>query len=123
MPPDYHAPERIRYKGAAEKAGEIYITDPYVDAMKGDMCYTMSKMLSDGRTVVAQDFTFADVQRFIRKMSTTNDRKALIVTANGMIIGYTDMSLVGKKISDKLSEYEKILSRVVQFDHSKSSRI
>ena len=57
MPPDYHAPERIWYKGAAEKAGEIYITEPYVDAMTGDMCYTISKMLSDGRTVVAQDLT------------------------------------------------------------------
>ena len=102
MPPDYHAPERIWYKGAAEKAGEIYITEPYVDAMTGDMCYTISKMLSDGKTVVAQDFTFADVHQFIRKMSTTRDRKALIVTANGMIIGYTDMSLVGKKISDKV---------------------
>ncbi len=120
MPSDYHAPERIWYKGAAEKAGEIYITEPYVDAMTGDMCYTMSKILGDGRTVVAQDFTFADVQQFIKKMSTTRDRKALIVTANGMIIGYTDMSLVGKKISDKLPEYEKILSRVVQSDHSKS---
>ena len=120
MPPDYHAPERIWYKGASEKVGEIYITEPYVDAMTGDMCYTISKMLSDGETVVAQDFTFADVHQFIRKMSTTSDRKALIVTANGMIIGYTDMSLVGRKISDKLPEYEKILNRVVQSDHSKS---
>lgn len=120
MPPDYHAPERIWYKGAAEKAGEIYITEPYVDAMTGDMCYTISKMLSDRQTVVAQDFTFADVHQFIRKMSTTRARKALIVTANGMIIGYTDMSLVGKKISDKLPEYEKILTRVVNSEPSKS---
>ena len=30
------------------------------------------------------------------------------------------MSLVGKKISDKLPEYEKFLSRVVQSDHSQS---
>ncbi len=120
MPPDYHAPERIWYKGALEKSGEIYITEPYVDAMTGEMCYTISKMLSDGETVVAQDFTFAEVHQFIRKMSTTSDRKALIVTKSGMIIGYTDMSFVGRKISEKLKEYENILSRVVQSDSGKS---
>ena len=120
MPPEYHAPERLWYKGAAENPETIYITEPYIDAMTGDMCFTMSKMLSDKKTVVALDFNFSDVQRSIMKMSNTGDRTALIVTKTGMIIGYTDMSLVGQKVSNKLPEYETILARVVQSEHHDS---
>ena len=120
MPPDYHAEERLWYKGAVQNPGKVYITEPYIDAMTGMMCFTISKMLSDNQTVVALDFTFSEVQHFIRKMSTTSDRKALIVTKNGMIIGYTDMSLVGEKISKKLPEYESILSRVVNSEQYES---
>ena len=59
FPPEYHATERLWYKGAAENPGKIYITEPYIDAMTGKMCFTMSKMLSDNQTVVALDFNTA----------------------------------------------------------------
>lgn len=113
-PPDYHATERGWYKGAIENQGKIYITEPYIDAMTGGMCYTMSKMLSDGETVVSIDFNFTDVQYLIKKMTEMGNRQSLIVTKNGMIIGYTDMDLVGKRVAEKLPEYEGILSRVTK---------
>ena len=120
MPPDYHAPERLWYKGAIENPGRTYITEPYVDAMTNVMCYTISKMLDDKQTVVAMDFTFSEVQYFIRKMSMNKDRTALIVTKSGIIIGYNDMKFVGQKLADKLPEYESILARVVQGEDRKS---
>ena len=120
MPPDYHAPERLWYKGAVESQGKTYITEPYIDAMTGMMCYTISKMLEDKQTVVALDFNFSEVQYFIRKMSKAKDRTALIVTDGGLIIGYNDMSLVGEKISDKLPEYESIFKRVANADNNNS---
>lgn len=113
-PADYHASERGWYKGAIENQGKIFITEPYIDAMTGGMCYTMSKMLSDGETVISIDFNFTDVYALIKKMIELGNRESLIATKNGMIIGYTDMSLVGSRVSDKLPDYEKILSRVTQ---------
>ncbi|MBR6887825.1 MAG: response regulator [Selenomonadaceae bacterium] len=113
-PPDYHGSERGWYKGAAQNYGKIYITEPYIDAMTGKMCYTMSKMLPDNETVVSLDFNFSDVQDLITRMTALGNRQSLIVTKTGMIIGYTDMDLVGKSISDKLPEYEGILNRVTQ---------
>ena len=103
MPPEYHSSERLWYKGAAENPGKIYITEPYVDAMTGEMCFTMSQMPADNETVVAIDFNFSDVHKSILQMSATSDREALIVTKSGMIIGYTDMNLVGAKISRRKS--------------------
>ncbi|MBQ7199001.1 MAG: response regulator [Selenomonadaceae bacterium] len=120
MPADYHAKERLWYKGAAENPGKIYITEPYIDAMSGIMCFTMSKMLPDNETVVALDFNFSDVQQSILRMNETGDQMSLIVTKSGMIIGYTDMSLVGEKISKKLPAYESILARVVQSQTNES---
>ena len=120
MPPEYHAPERLWYKGAAENPDALYITEPYIDAMTDEMCFTMSKMLPDKETVVALDFTFSNVQSSILKMSSSGNRKALIVTKTGTIIGYTDMSLVGEKISKKLPEYESIFNRVVQSESHES---
>ena len=114
MPPQYHATERLWYKGALENQGEIYISEPYIDAMTGAMCYTMSKVLSDGQSVVALDFNFSEVQDLISRMADIGNRNSLIVTKSGMIIGYTDMNLVGKKISDNMPEYESILNRIVQ---------
>jgi len=119
-PPEYHTKERLWYKGAVESDGEIYISEPYIDAMTGKMCYTMSKMLSDNKTVVGTDFNFSEIQQLIQKMDTTNNHKALIVTKSGMIIGYTDMNLVGEKIADKLPDYEEILNHIVQSDNNES---
>ncbi len=113
MPEDYHAPERLWYKGAAENPEKVYITEPYVDAAGNGICFTMSKMLGDNETVVGLDFTLSDIQQSILRMISTSDREALIVTKNQMIIGYNDMSLVGEKISKKLPEYENILARVL----------
>ncbi len=119
-PKEYHATERLWYKGAAENPGEIYITEPYIDAMTGKMCYTMSKVLSDNKTVVAIDFNLSEIQQLIQKMGTTKGRKALIVTKSGMIIGYTNMSLVGEKISEKLPDYELILNRILETNSDES---
>ena len=120
MPADYHAPERLWYKGAQENPSEVFITPPYIDAMTGEMCFTMSKMLSDGETVVSLDFNFSDLQKSVSKMTSTGDSRALIVSKSGMIIGYTDMSLVGERISKKLPEYEQILSRVTSTKNHES---
>ena len=120
MPPEYHVTGRLWYKGAVENQGKIYITEPYLDAMTGAMCYTMSKVLSDGRSVVALDFNFSEVQSLINRMANIGNRNSLIVTKSGMIIGYTDMSFVGKKISDNMPEYESILNRIVQMTQHES---
>ena len=113
FPETYHALERLWYIGAAEKPGEIYITEPYIDAYTGGICFTMSQMLPDNDTVVALDFNFADLQESISKMTAASNRTALIIGKNGMIIGYTDMSYVGEKVSTMLPAYKNILEKVV----------
>lgn len=122
MPSDYHATERLWYVGAVEAAGEIYITDPYIDSMTGDMCYTLSVLLSDNDTVVAMDFTLTEIQRFIDKMASGTEATsgALIVTDEGMIVGYNDMSYVGKSIKKDLTQYSYIVSYIISYPDENS---
>lgn len=113
VPEDFHVQERLWYKGAAAQPGNVYVTDPYLDAASGQMCYTMSMMLPDGKTVVGLDFNFSNLQKSLMKMTSDAGRTALIVSKSGRIISYSDMSLVGEKISRKLPEYEPILKSVL----------
>lgn len=112
-PADYHATERIWYVGAIDSKGAIYITDPYIDSMTGEMCYTMSKMLEDNETVVAMDFKFAEVQQSIEKMSLSEGSSAMISTEKGLIVGYTDMDYVGRELKKSLPEYAAVLNTIL----------
>ncbi len=112
-PESYHAPERLWYIGAVENPDKVYITEPYTDAAGNGICFTMSKTLSDNETVVGMDFYLEDLQESINQMTEDSTRTAFIVSKNGMIIGNTGMNLVGKKISQKLPQYQDIFERVV----------
>lgn len=112
-PPDFHAAERVWYIGAAERPGEVYISEPYKDANTGNMCFTISTLLSDGETVVGMDLNFSRVQELIREMTSDKDETAMIVTDSGLIVGYSDMSLVGESVTEKLPEFRTDRKSVV----------
>ncbi|MBR4587642.1 MAG: response regulator [Lachnospiraceae bacterium] len=123
IPEDYHATERSWYVGAVQSKGDIYITDPYVDKMTGEMCYTMSVLLSDGETVVSMDFTLSRILQSIKRMEASSESsldQALIVTKDGLIVGYNDMSYVGEKLTEVLPKYEHLLEYVSE--HSNKAR-
>ena len=113
LPDDYRASERIWYKGAAQNPGKVFITEPYVDAAGHGLCFTLSIMLSDKSTVIALDFNFDNANKSIKKLDTGNDRTALVVTKEGMIIGYRDDYFIGKNLKDYLPEYQRILVTIL----------
>ncbi|MCR5292666.1 MAG: response regulator [Eubacterium sp.] len=112
-PDDYHATERSWYVGAVDNKGEIYITDPYIDRMTGEMCFTMSCLLSDGETVVAMDYTLSEIQQSIEKMTLGDGSSAMIATEDGLIVGYSDMTFVGEKLETVLPEYARVFNDIL----------
>ncbi len=93
-PEGFHAAERVWYIGAQDCPGEVFISEPYLDANGGGMCFTVSTLLSDGETVVGMDLNFSEAQQSILRMTQGRGQTAMIVTSGGLIAGYTDMSLV-----------------------------
>jgi len=120
MPEDYHAVERLWYVGAASDPGIVYVTEPYIDSMTKNLCYTLSVTLSDEITVVGMDFTLSHVQDSVKNMSDESGSTAMIVTKEGMIVGYTDMSYAGKMLDKTIPVYSNILKNIIAEDKKKS---
>ena len=103
--------ERSWYVGAKQRMGVINVTDPYIDASTGEMCYSMSKLLSDGSTVVGLDFNLNGIQNYIEEMNQDNSGTSLIVSGKGMIVGHSNPELVGKHYNG-LDFYNELVNKV-----------
>lgn len=103
--------ERSWYVGAKQRMGAINVTDPYIDASTGEMCYSMSKLLSDGSTVVGLDFNLSGIQNYIEEMNQDNLGTSLIVSGKGMIVGHSNPEFVGLHYNS-LDFYNELVNKV-----------
>ena len=110
MPESFKATERIWYTGGIKNAGKTYVSAPYQDAMTGEICYTVSVMLSDGETVLGVDYTIENIQSYIAQMYESGARHAVIITNEGIIAGCSDEALIGKQQATALPDYSGIYS-------------
>ena len=122
MPDEYHAVERVWYIGARQHPGQVYITEPYIDADTGDLCYTFSYLLSDGKTVTSMDYTLSKVQEIVGRMRGDAEQFSMIVTDDGTIIGCVNEGFQGKKMEDVLPQYEEVFERVKASNEHRSFR-
>ena len=65
---DYEAKSRPWYTTAVEKKGEVALISPYVDTENAESVMTVSRLLSDGRSVVALDVRLDDVREMTEEM-------------------------------------------------------
>ncbi len=119
---DYHATERVWYVGAKNHPGQVYLSDPYIDADTGDLCITFSYLLSDNDTVAAMDYTLSRVQDIVSRMGESEDQFAMIVTGSGTIVGCTETGLQGRELVSDIPEYAEVLRRVEASSEHKSFR-
>ena len=116
----YVASDRLWYKGAARREGSVYISEPYIDADTGNMCYTFSYLLSDGKTVAAMDYTLAKVQEIVGRMRGSSDQFAMIVTGTGTVLGSSVKGIVGEEIIKVMPEYSEVFNRVMASNDHKN---
>ncbi len=113
-PEDYVIQDREWYKGLmAEKTGEAYISNVYKDAFTDGMCFTIAKLLSDGRSILGIDYNVAELQKYIEKMNIDGYGDAMIANNKGIIVCYSDINLVGQKLSAELPEYQYAFTKAV----------
>ncbi len=122
MPKDYHAVERVWYTGAKQHPGEVFISEPYIDANTGMLCYTFSYILSDGETVAAMDYTLSRVQDIVARMVDTEDQFAMIITDDGTIVGCSEVGYQGKALKKAMPQYEDAFTRVKASNEHRSFR-
>ena len=119
-PEGYEVTERSWYRGAVKSGGEPFVSDPYIDAMTGNVCFTVSVLLTDKQTVVAFDYTMESIQQHIKQMNESGTQQAVIVTEEGIIAGCSDEKLVGKSLVQNIPDYAGIYSLVKNNDSTVS---
>lgn len=122
-PADYEPTKRSWYVGAVRKGGDVFVSDPYVDALTGNICYTVSVLLNDKVTVLAFDYTMENIRRHILRMYSDGERNAVIVTEEGIIAGCTDDSLVGSDLSTSIPKYVGIFTLAKTSEESVSVKL
>ena len=112
-PEDYVLQDRSWYRGLlAAGRGNIYKSPTYQDAFTDQMCFTVAILLEDG-SIVALDYSAAEIQDYIREMGGDAYGDAMIVDANAVIVGYTDPDRIGKKLASELPQYRDVFLRAV----------
>ena len=124
--PDFESPEnydiekRSWYTGALLQHGEPFVSDPYIDAMTQNLCFSVSVLLPDEKSIACMDYTMENIQHHIIQMNTDGNQTAVIVTEDGIIAGCTDEELIGKKLLQAIPNYVGIFSLVKNSDKSVS---
>ena len=98
---DFVFTDRAWYQGALEKNGELYTSDPYVDASTGKTCLACSIMLSDN-TVLSSDINFDQMAEKLNSFKASSDdvKFYIINKETGDILLSTDESVIGTVISE-----------------------
>ena len=109
-PEEFVPTDRIWYTGARANKGRPYVSAPYVDVVTGNICYSVSVLMSDNETVIAVDYTMENIQAHIAQMYGGGSSNAVIVTNDGIIAGCSNEELIGKRLTDVLPDYAGIFS-------------
>ncbi|MBQ3791064.1 MAG: response regulator [Lachnospiraceae bacterium] len=113
-PEGFDARERVWFQGARKKGvGKLYISAPYLDAVTGDMCFTVSVLLRDRDAVLGMDYTLSSVQESIHEIAGEDGGDALIISGSGQIVGYSDERVVGQLVSEALPQYTNVFQRIL----------
>ena len=88
------------YTGALAAKGELYVSDPYVDASTGKTCLACSIALDD-KTVLSSDIVFDEMAEKMNafKSSSADVRIYIINSESGDILLATDESVVGTNLN------------------------
>lgn len=101
------------FKGALKLGGEAYVTQPYYDEGSKSFLITVSVLLSDGVTVVAQDYSLGSVQsRISEAASDSGNRNIIMVSRDGLIFSSSQEELIGERLIDVVPEYSGVYALV-----------
>ncbi len=105
--------DRPWYKGAVAAGGEIYTSEPYVDASTGKTCLACSIMVRDN-VVLSSDITFDKMKEKLDAFESSSDEVKIYIinSQTGDILLSNDESAVGTSMSGSSDEIIKGLDSV-----------
>ena len=94
-PADYDPKERDWYKEAMRGAGEPEIVAPYVDSQTHEVITSVTKLLSDGESVISLDIYLNEIQNLTENIHMDDMGYGFIVDETGTVVAHWDRSELG----------------------------
>lgn len=88
LPKDYDPRKRPWYEEAMGKKGQPVITEPYVDAISGDVVITIAKTTQDGSGVMAIDLNIKNLADLAKQIKIGQEGYAVILDQTGKYIAH-----------------------------------
>ena len=111
-PADYKPAARPWYIGANKNSGEIFFSDPYIDAETGSTVISYSQQLFDENGVMqgilAIDLNMTRITDYVENQKLSNDGYGMMLNSSLIITAHPNDEFVGKKITEIGGEYKNI---------------
>ncbi|MCL1807716.1 MAG: ATP-binding protein [Oscillospiraceae bacterium] len=116
--PGYDPMARPWYIGAAEKAGDTFYTNPYIDERTGKLVTTLSKIVyhegsDEPLGVIGLDVRIADISRHVGQMHFMNSGYGVLFDPELVFIAHPDNSYIGQKLTDIGDQYEALAKQLL----------
>ena len=103
---DFKPTERPWYKRTIQNNGEVTLIDPYLDAQTGKITMTISKRLSDGKSIVAMDIVLDQVQNITEEsVKSGKSDYEFILDSRNMVVAHSDKKEIGKNYNDEQNNF------------------
>ena len=115
---DYNPKDRLWYRMAVENENrELVLIPPYVDAQTGNIIISVSKVLSDGKSVLSMDVTLNEIQELAESIQLKGNGYGFVVNENGLVVAHPERELCGVNfLEDEAyagSDMQKLVQNVV----------
>ncbi len=85
--------ERTWYERAVK--GQVTMVPPYIDAQTGDVVVSITRMLSDGKSVLAMDISLDEIQVMAEDMNLKGHGYGFVMDDTGFVVAHTDKTHCG----------------------------
>ena len=113
---DYKPTERPWYIAAKENHGMVALVPPYLNLQTNEMMLSLSKLLSDGESVISMDIFIDGLQRTFDNLAKEKGVKAaFIMDSLGNVVVHSKHGEISKNYLKDGNDYRKKLAERVRF--------
>ncbi|MCL2244105.1 MAG: ATP-binding protein [Treponema sp.] len=115
-PYDYDPASRLWYSAAVYAAGDIGITQPYVNIFTNEISITFSRLLQDGEgkplAVIGLDVLIDRIREHVVSTQFVKDGYGFLLSQNLTIIAHPEPSMIGMPIGEVVSGISKFTEEI-----------
>ena len=110
----YDPKTRDWYTVALQAKGQPAVVSPYLDAQTNTIMISVSKMLSDGDSVLSLDIALNRIQEITEGINLYDIGYGFVVDKDGLVVAHNDIGEKGKNYLEADSRMKKLITQVYE---------